>query len=954
MLRALGHELRGVVATVRRTRTFMWASYAIWLFPAATVGALPLGWLVFGLQVAGFLLVAGFIVWPDIIARGMRDDDAFEMRERDSVTVVTYLPVAVAFFSLPFYLLAQAVLFWRLMQHFPGILAGSTWGDAWRLSLDNLLFTELFFDLFDIFGIGLAAEPTHLAGRVLVFVTRLLLSIGFVRIAIYLTRAAFYRAHGLGRGRDPLGALERAVSERDAVLVGHLGRELTNDIRGTIDVLLERRRIPERRDEAFRGLRSLSDWVIPYMRNRIAIGDPQADEFEAVLEELRVLPTSDVPPPQRKVPLAAGTALVATAALAVVVGGPAIVGFPAGVACMMTFGWLLTRPRSSYEWGMEWGLLPFVSLEGLGTATLAWSAAVAAAFVLASWSTLLQTAALWPATFAPVQGEIDGSSMLAFVAASMLRVQAFMSIPEVFSIAEPAIEQRPWVGSLLTLALRTGLNLGFVAVVVTGLTIRRDREGLTGLINVPDDLGMRMEALRGGRFAHQIMMYHHLAMEYRLWDTLDAARDADTQDALVASGVFEWLVPHASLGEASSPERLRSHSLVIQALHRQGWSQATAWLRELEAALETPDWPPDIRSQVLARRAVMATSDGDVDAADRLFTESYGLLVDGRDVMDEVAVRETRAVWARSVVRAISTFPPDAVAAGHADPLADRAAELFADLADRAPNRFTVDVLRLGAMRALLIGRARGAASGVQEMERVAGMTLALPANHPWREVLLLQLLASTAGMVALLPATPTLNNPATPGDDPTCRLAALEERLLETLGHEGGAWDPRELAVRAYDERLGEELGQVIVILSALPPSPAAYIAATRTADIFQARSEAGVLEARGYALGIRISAVTTAHNLGWPEETVATADQVFRLAQGMRCGPKEEHLLAHTHMLSALAARSLGRESEAIKHARHARDLYERIAKSDWDGAGAVVVAGLAHLEGFGPIGA
>jgi hypothetical protein len=63
---------------------------------------------------------------------------------------------------------------------------------------------------------------------------------------------------------------------------------------------------------------------------------------------------------------------------------------------------------------------------------------------------------------------------------------------------------------------------------------------------------------------------------------------------------------------------------------------------------------------------------------------------------------------------------------------------------------------------------------------------------------------------------------------------------------------------------------------------------------------------------------------------------------------------MLAHTHMLFAFAARSLGREAAGIEHARHARDLYARIAKSGWEGADAVVTAGLAHLEAFGPIDA
>jgi hypothetical protein len=237
-------------------------------------------------------------------------------------------------------------------------------------------------------------------------------------------------------------------------------------------------------------------------------------------------------------------------------------------------------------------------------------------------------------------------------------------------------------------------------------------------------------------------------------------------------------------------------------------------------------------------------------------------------------------------------------------------------------------------------------------LERVTEKTLALPAAHPWRGVLLVQLLGATAGVAALLETTPARIVPATPADDLKDRLAALEQRLLDALGHEGGAWDPRKLAVRAYDERLGEELGQMMVILSELPPTPAAYITGMRTADIFQARLEAGVLEARGYAVGMRMFAVTTAYKLGWLEKTVAAAEDVFRLTGGVQWDPKDEDMLAHAHVLAAFAARSLGREADGIEHARQARDLYARVAKSDWDGASAAVTAGLAHLEAFGPI--
>jgi hypothetical protein len=105
---------------------------------------------------------------------------------------------------------------------------------------------------------------------------------------------------------------------------------------------------------------------------------------------------------------------------------------------------------------------------------------MATAFLLASWATLWHASALWPGSFEATGTRVDARSLWAFVGASLVRVQASLSLPDVFGLAVPAVEQRPWIGSLLTFALRTGLNLGFVAVVVTALQVRRDAQGFAG------------------------------------------------------------------------------------------------------------------------------------------------------------------------------------------------------------------------------------------------------------------------------------------------------------------------------------------------------------------------------------------------------------------------------------------------------------------------------------------
>jgi len=139
---------------------------------------------------------------------------------------------------------------------------------------------------------------------------------------------------------------------------------------------------------------------------------------------------------------------------------------------------------------------------------------------------------------------------------------------------------------------------------------------------------------------------------------------------------------------------------------------------------------------------------------------------------------------------------------------------------------------------------------------------------------------------------------------------------------------------------------------LASLPASRSAFVTATRAAAVFEARYAVGVLEARGYAVSMRMFAAVTAHRLGAHEDVIAAAQDVFRLSDGMRTTPPDDHLLANTHAFTALAHRALGREEVAFEHAATAREIYARIAVSDWEDAPGAVAEGRVYLEGFGGI--
>ncbi len=938
VLRALSAELRGVGRVIIRAPATTWFGLAFMLAVPAIVGLLPLGWFSLVLQVLGFLFVSGVLVWPELVAKQYRSDDELGIRERDGRDVVTYLPVALAVLSLPFYLLAQATLFWRLQLQVPGLLPGTGWADAWRLSVDNLLFTELFLDLFDVFGLGLAAEPSGLAGRVVVFITRLLLSVGFVRVALTVLRAAYYQAHGLGSGGDALAELESAVSDGDAVRAGHVGAEIVGQVHGTIDVLLARLRSPDvsgtvRRD-AYRCLRVLRDWAMPMLRERHLRGHEHADQYEGLVDDLWAAWSGETPEPPVRRHLRTVTLLVlAVGLMAVLVWGSPMAAFMVGAVTMIALVVLLIAPRATYERAMELGVVPYVALEGLRRATLLSSSVLAAGFLLVSWQTLWHAGFLWPDAFDWSSGEASSRAMLGFVGASLARVQVFLSVPDVFGLAESTVEQRPWIGSLLTLVLRTGLNLGFVAVVFTALSFGRDRQGLAGLLTVPAELGMRLESLRGGRYAFGIVTHYVAEVNERLWGALDASDRADVQEALADSGVMDWCVPYEALDAPATPERLRSHSVLTEAVQFKGWS-AERWEGDLNEAVRVGSWPHSIHAQVLARLAVVAARrPGEAGALERL-QGSLDLIEN--QVTDPT---EAHAVWITSVLRVALNLPTEVAITSGFVALLERAHAFAAELVDADRERFIVVHVRIGVVRALTLSRASMVPEAVALLEATSSQALDLPAKHPWRDVLLVEALLSSA-LVA----------EAASDEDAERRLSVVEERIRAALASSAGRLDPRHVAVRATDPRAFEFLGSLPSMLARLPASQRTLAAATAVAEVLQAQLEAGGTRAVGYEVAAQVLRARFAHELGVHAEAQHAAARVIELCAGAHPTPEFLSLLAYAHAVHARSSRALGDEVGAFHQAAMARSRYDELEASAWDGAESAVAHGRSLLDGFG----
>ncbi|MEZ4589500.1 MAG: hypothetical protein R2909_24245, partial [Gemmatimonadales bacterium] len=274
--RGLREEIAATVGIVRQTSAMFWFYLLLMFVPLSLIGLLPLGRFSLVLQAIGLAAFGLLMLFPGIIARTARVDDQLGLRDREGPALVTYLPALIELAALPFFVAGQTVLFELVMERVPGALPGAGWADAWMVSLNNLLFSEIFFDVIDVFRLGLAPDPDHRLGQVLIFLTRGVLSVAFIRVIVQLFRAAYFRAHGLGRGVDLLAALRTAAEERDLAEVRHVGDALSAGLDGTIEALVARARAAPEGDAA-RGLFALREWAIPYLERQLAAAPTALD-----------------------------------------------------------------------------------------------------------------------------------------------------------------------------------------------------------------------------------------------------------------------------------------------------------------------------------------------------------------------------------------------------------------------------------------------------------------------------------------------------------------------------------------------------------------------------------------------------------------------------------------------------------------------------------------------------
>lgn len=564
----LRDELKATLHVAGRTSGAFWLACALIFVPLSTIGLLPFGRYSLVLQAAALLVFGLFMMIPGVLAREFRRDDDLELKDRESIEVVTHLPTLVVLAAIPFYLLGQAVLFRLTMQHLPGVLFGTSWADAWVLSLNNVLYTEIFLDVVEIFRLAAVPEPEHRLGKVMVFATRALLSLAFIRVLLEILRAAWYRSRSLGRGEDLLARQATAMAEGDHVEVRHLTGTIAANVRHTIDTLVDRLGGPQR-ESAWPAVYALRDWAIPRLEQRLREDPGGTGGLSDIIVQLQQ-PEPPVPhfaPGANAARAALTLALIATglALVALVPGWP---GLAVGTAALLGFGWLLVTPRSSIERLMRMGVLPRFSAASMSRATLIWALALAAVLIAAGFFVFEGAVQVAGNAFVITDPTPDGTEITGFLVTNLLRLQLFFGLPDALGIWTSPLEQRPMLGSALTLVFRTTLNVGSVAVLLTALSVSYDRVMAGSRLLGNDELLMRMEALRSGGFAPELARRHADLVREELWERLTDSGDPRMREALVADGVYDWVAvnpPAINLGN------MVGLSTVAVALARGGW-----------------------------------------------------------------------------------------------------------------------------------------------------------------------------------------------------------------------------------------------------------------------------------------------------------------------------------------------------------------------------------------------
>ena len=538
LLPALVAEFRAIFGVLPLLHRPVWISWGL-CFLAAFVGLLPGAWSVFAqLLVLTGLGLAG--LFSGTLAKRIRRRKWVEFP--DGHEVAPYLPQLITLLAGPPYFLAMLVLFLHTATALPGVLPTTGLLDSLLLALDNFIRTQVFFDAAECFHVRLGGEVQGLAGKSVVFLSRSLMNLVFIKLAVQLLYAAYYRAQNLGRGEDMLFTVKQEIGAKDVARVKDLCQQVGDSLRDAVDTL--RRYHEEAGDKAaiaWRCLVTMKDYAIPYLKTRHrAVTGHERERIAKLIDRLDSAPAEEEKPPptQPRLLIALAAGLVLGMAVSFVLSGAAALV----VTVLMTAlaSWMLVGSRGWIDRLVRWRALSPSTPDRLVWLQLRWALCLLPLLVI-TWSRLFQlVAGVAPGLFGGADlGQMNYPSTLVFVLENLLHMQIFANTFEIYGFRIADLHQKGVMGGLLTFLLRLVLNLGVIGLLVSFGMVWFNRVFRKFAVSPNAELVLRQEVSQCGPQAAVLVGFHLREVRGFLVEQMRRQKDEAMLVALAASGFFK-------------------------------------------------------------------------------------------------------------------------------------------------------------------------------------------------------------------------------------------------------------------------------------------------------------------------------------------------------------------------------------------------------------------------------
>ncbi|HKI30999.1 MAG TPA: tetratricopeptide repeat-containing protein [Gemmataceae bacterium] len=534
-------ECAAILNVLRLLRPQFWLAWSA-LIPFSVVGLMG-GAVGVWAQSAVLVGLAAVGLFSGSIARWVRRRRW--VRYPDGPEVAPFLSQLITILVAPLYFVAMAVLFARLNGAFPGALPVSSWRDALVLSCDTVLHGQVFFDVLETFDWRLISPADNFCGRSVIFVSRFLMDLVFLKLLLQALSAGVYRARGLGRGEDVLFQLREALRACDAARTRHLARSVDESLRSAVDALAAAVQAgTEYAGEARRALAILRNFSLPYLRHcaEVLAGDERR-RLLSLIDELR----HDAEPPHSSRALARHVRkLVMGGVLVACAAAPFFVGtLPALVLALAMSGlltWVLVGSRGWLDRLARWRVICPLAPKRFPFAVAAVSL-LAAPLLIATESVVFRSVyALDPGIFAAAEpGDVDHVSAAAYVLANLLRTDVFLDIADTYHLKVPRLAPTGFLGCLLTFITRTVFDMGLISVVLSFAGVLFNRVWRRFPVTRNAELELRTEAEECGPHAALLVGWYYGEIGDYLVDCFEAQRSNEGLFVALAASGF---LPH--------------------------------------------------------------------------------------------------------------------------------------------------------------------------------------------------------------------------------------------------------------------------------------------------------------------------------------------------------------------------------------------------------------------------